>query len=140
MILYLDTSAIIPLLTNDPLSERARALLVAGREELIVSDLGAAEYSSAMARLVRISAITPDEARIYCETFDQWQDHAARCIGVEQADFRAATQFIRRLDLPLRAPDALHIAIARRLGARLATFDRQMAAAATRLGVSVTDA
>ena len=52
-------------------------------------------------------------------------------------DLAAATMFLRRLDLPLRTPDALHIAIAQRLGATLVTFDRQMAASAHALGTAV---
>jgi predicted nucleic acid-binding protein len=52
-------------------------------------------------------------------------------------DLAAATMFLRRLDLPLRTPDALHIAIAQRVGAMLVTFDRQMAASARTLGSAV---
>jgi uncharacterized protein len=48
-----------------------------------------------------------------------------------------ATTFLRRLDLPLKTPDAIHIAIAQRLGATLVTFDRQMAASARALGTPV---
>ena len=139
MPLYLDTSAIVPLLTDEPFSARAQALLAARREEIIVSDFGAAEYSSAMARLVRIGVITPEEARLSFDSYDQWQDHAARHVGMDPADIRAATRFVRSLDFSLRAPDAIHIAIALRLGATLVTFDRQMAAAAGALGVTVAD-
>ena len=40
-----------------------------------------------------------------------------------------------RLDLTLRAPDALHIAIAHHIGATLMTFDDRIAACAGALGV-----
>jgi predicted nucleic acid-binding protein len=53
---------------------------------------------------------------------------------------RGAEGMIRRLDLPLRAPDATHIMIARRLGASLATFDTAMAAAAAAWGVETLGA
>jgi uncharacterized protein len=46
-----------------------------------------------------------------------------------------AARFLRRLDLNLRAPDALNIAVAQRLGIAIATFDQRMAVAARRLGV-----
>jgi predicted nucleic acid-binding protein len=52
-------------------------------------------------------------------------------------DLAAATMFLRRLDPPLRTPDAVHIAIAQRLGTTLVTFDRQMAASARALGTAV---
>jgi predicted nucleic acid-binding protein len=47
---------------------------------------------------------------------------------------------LRRLNLRLRAPDAVHLAMAERLGAKIATFDKQMANAANRLGISVAKA
>lgn len=43
------------------------------------------------------------------------------------------------MDTALRAPDAIHLAITLRLGASLATFDRQLAVAATLLGVTVAE-
>jgi predicted nucleic acid-binding protein len=44
---------------------------------------------------------------------------------------------LRRLDLTLRAPDAINIALAQRLEATLFTFDAKMAGAAKVLGVDV---
>jgi uncharacterized protein len=50
---------------------------------------------------------------------------------------KAADAFLRRLDLPLRTPDALNVAIARRIRAELATFDTGMAKSARALGCQV---
>lgn len=50
---------------------------------------------------------------------------------------RTAQALLRRLDLPLRTPDALNIAMAQRVEAALATFDIQMARAARTLGLHV---
>ncbi len=47
--------------------------------------------------------------------------------------------YVRRFDLALRAPDALHLAIARRLDATLVTLDRRRAAAAGELGIAVDE-
>jgi predicted nucleic acid-binding protein len=52
-------------------------------------------------------------------------------------DIATAITFLRRLDLPLKTPDAIHIAIAQRVGGTLVTFDRQMAASARALGTPV---
>jgi uncharacterized protein len=59
---------------------------------------------------------------------------------LEAGDIAQADLFVRRLDLPLLAPDAIHIAIAQRLRATLVTFDRQMATAARTLGLAVAGA
>jgi predicted nucleic acid-binding protein len=61
----------------------------------------------------------------------------SRRVPVTPADLAQATAWIRRLDLTLRAPDAIHIAAAQRLDASLATFDAGMAGAARRLGLAV---
>ena len=50
-------------------------------------------------------------------------------------DVAYATACMRRFDLPLRTPDAIHLAIARR-SATLVTFEGQMAASAEALGIS----
>jgi len=47
---------------------------------------------------------------------------------------------LRRLDLNLRAPDAIHIAITERANATLVTFDLKMADSARSLGVAVASA
>jgi uncharacterized protein len=50
---------------------------------------------------------------------------------------RLANTYVRRFKLKLRAPDALHAAICRRLELQLATLDRRLAAAARALGINV---
>ena len=47
--------------------------------------------------------------------------------------------YVRRFDLALRAPDALHLAVARRLDATLVTLDRRLTAAARELGIAVDE-
>jgi predicted nucleic acid-binding protein len=43
--------------------------------------------------------------------------------------------YVRRFELMLRAPDALHAAACKRAGHRLVTLDKRLAAAAKDLGV-----
>jgi len=54
------------------------------------------------------------------------------------ADVAEASSVLRRFDLVIRTPDALHLAMARRVGAELVTFDERMADAARMLGLAVT--
>jgi uncharacterized protein len=61
----------------------------------------------------------------------------ARHVTIGGADMVACEALLRRLDLALRTPDALNIAIVQRIGATLATFDRRMAVSAEALGIAL---
>ncbi len=137
---YLDTSVIYSMLAKDALNNRAEAFLRQPDLLLLISDFGAAEFASIVARKVRVGEITPEAAAKIFSAFDKWRDNVPRAIQVQPEDIKAAEMFIRRLDLTLRAPDALHIAMARRAGAVLATFDTKMAASAKNLGLDLAGA
>lgn len=137
MTVYLDTSVLVALLTNDPLTARATAFLRANAPVLVLSDFVAAEFASAMARRVRTRELAPEDARAAFTTLDTWAARTTRRVETTSADVSAAEAFLRRLDLTLLTPDALNIAIAQRVGAALATFDVKMAASARTLGVNV---
>ena len=140
MRLYLDASVLVALLTDDPLSARTDRFLRDSTPVLLLSDFAAAEFASAIARRVRMGLYTADAARTAFATLDAWAARSTERLGTVAADVSAAAAFVRRLDLPLRTPDALNIAIAQRSDAMLATFDVQMAAAARALGTVVAAA
>jgi uncharacterized protein len=137
---YLDTSVLVSLLWNDAHTSRALAYIAAARPSLVVSDLAEAEFAATAARLVRMAAMTHDEALALFGLFDAWTAREGQRVAAMPADMALATAWIRRLDLNLRAPDALHIALADRLDGVLVTFDAGMAAAALALGVTVAEA
>ncbi len=137
MRVYLDASVLVALLTNDALSVRADALLRAALPTLVVSDFASAEFAAALARRVRTADITAEDARSAFATLDAWMIRAAERVETTAADVKTAEVFLRRLDLTLRTPDALNIAIAQRAGTALATFDDKMAASAQALGTAV---
>ncbi len=137
---YLDTSVIVNFLTPEPLSSRADAFVGTHLDELVVSDFAAAEFSSVIARRVRTEELRPTEARTVLTDFDAWLGRAVLRVEIASGDIKQADAYLRRLDLPLRAPDAIHIAIAWRRGVSLVTFDRQLAAAARTLGIAVAEA
>ena len=74
-----------------------------------------------------------------CAALDAWIVNVARRETLTAGDVANAIGLVRRLDLGLRAPDALNIAITQRCGARLLTFDDKMARSARSLGVTVID-
>jgi uncharacterized protein len=134
---YLDTSLVIPFFLADPFAVRAKAYLSSRPTGVVASDFVAAEFADVVARRCRAKSMTEAEGRLAFANFDQWIAQYTANALIEPSDFRDAERFIRRLDLPLRAPDAIHLAIARRLGAELATFDQRMADSARALGIPV---
>jgi predicted nucleic acid-binding protein len=130
---------LVALFANDSLTNRADTYLRAHPAELIVSDFAAAEFVSAFARRVRMGLLTADEARAAFSTFDAWTAREAAPVQIAAADVATAAAFLRPLDLSLRTPDAIHVAIAQRIDAELLMFDNQMAASARALGLDVLD-
>lgn len=136
MSVYFDASALLPLFITDTFSERADAI-IAMAPAIVVADWAAVEVSSVIAKQARMGAITREDAQTAFANFDTWRASVASA-ETTPADMLAASHFVRRADLALRGPDALHIAIAQRLGAKLVTFDASMAAAAAALGLDAT--
>jgi predicted nucleic acid-binding protein len=137
--LYLDACVVVSQIINDAFSLRADAFLRAHMPTMIVSDFAAAEFASVIARYVRMRTLTQPAARIVFMQFDTWLQGTERAETIH-ADVATAERALRRLDMNLRAPDALNIAIAQRIGATLMTFDDKMAACAKALGVPVAAA
>jgi len=135
--LYLDASVLVALFVIDPVSTRAAAFLSAHPSIVIISDFGAAEFSSAVARRVRTGDLTREDGQLAFLNFDAWTARAASREEITAADIGAADRILRRLDVNLRAPDAIHIAVTQRVQAMLVTFDRSMAASARTLGEGV---
>jgi uncharacterized protein len=134
---YLDASVLVALLTSDPFTVRADAFLRAGWPMVIVSDFAATEFASAIARRVRTRELTRRDANNALSTFDAWSAQESQRVHIGSSDIAAADAFLRRLDGNLRAPDAIHIAVAQRLGADLATFDEKMRASARAFGTTI---
>jgi uncharacterized protein len=140
MNLYLDASVVVALLTKDVFTSRAESYIRTNTPVLIVSDFAAAEFASAIARRLRVREITEPIARVVFVEFDAWVIRSTEHADTTTADVIAAAGALRRLDLPLRTADAVNIAVARRIGATLMTFDEKMAASAKALGVGVAAA
>ena len=137
MSLYLDASVLVALFVIDPLSARATAFLSAHPAIVVVSDFGAAEFSSAVARRVRTGDLTREDGQLAFLNFDTWIARSAHREEINAADIGAVDRILRRLDVNLRTPDAVHIAVTQRVQSMLVTFDRSMAASARALGAGV---
>jgi predicted nucleic acid-binding protein len=135
--LYLDASVIVPSLVEEEATATVDRYLSSPREPLMVSALAAVEVASALSRLVRMNFIPADVATMRLSEFDAWRPSVEADAGIPPIDFQLAGIFIRRSDLGLRAPDALHAAACRRADHVLVTLDRRLATAAEALGVRV---
>jgi predicted nucleic acid-binding protein len=136
---YLDASVLLPTLIEEPASAAVDAYMQIVGPELLISDFAAAEVASALSRLVRMGRLIEADALRRLADFDAWRAAMSTTVDTHAADMRLANIYVRRFDLMLRAPDALHIAMARRLDASLTTLDRRLAAAARDLGVGVEE-
>ncbi len=135
MSVYLDASVILPTLIEEEGSAAVDRFMAGSDDTLIISDFAAAEVASALSRLVRTGALDIEDANRRLADFDAWRAAATTDLDLQASDARLAHVFVRRFELMLRAPDALHAAICRREGHLLVTMDKRLAAAATELGV-----
>ncbi len=135
MIFYVDASAIVAIVGNEAASPVVEATLDRDGVIAVVSDLAIAESSAALARTGRIRQWATNETDRFYRDLDIWASDAAEALAIGAADVGQATDFVRQDGIVLRAPDAIHIAAAYRLGATLLTLDKGMARAAAALGV-----
>lgn len=141
MRVYLDTSCLAPLVAPGAFNTDIGKIVTraaAADHTLMTSDRALLETVAVLAIKTRTRDMTPARAQDALRDLEQSQagrDPAT----LEKDDVRYSTELLRGFDKNLRAPDALHLAIVRRLGATLATFDVGMAAAARGLGIEVLD-
>ena len=138
MSLYLDASVLLPMIVQESASESIDMLMEDLGAPPVVSEFAAGEVASALSRLVRMKQLDAADVRARLLDFDAWYASDAIVVDVEASDIRLAAVFVRRLELGLRMPDALHAAICRRLDHTLVTLDLRLAGAASALGLSTS--
>jgi len=133
---YFDASALAAVLLDEPAREPVNAFIAAADAPPVVSDFGVAEVSSAVSRPLSMNRRTLSEAQALLEHLDDGVREAGEPASLDALDVSETTLLVRRFDLKLRAPDALHLAICRRLDARLVTLDSNLARAANAVDVA----
>lgn len=133
--LYLDTSLLTAALTAEERSESARNWINAADEPLITSEWAMTELASALSLKQRRRELDPVTRAVAERSLARLVDEALDVVLVLQPDFRAAAELVRVPERNLRGGDALHIAVAGRLGATLHSLDGDQVAAARQLGV-----
>jgi len=137
--LYCDASALAKLVLPESGSDELNAA-IADRDDLLVSDLAVTEVASALGRRVRDRELTAAIAqRVYRKILAIIGEGAFRRVDLLDSIHREAErQLMTQSTVPLRAADALHLALALGAGAAtVLTYDRGMTRAATALGLGV---
>ncbi len=137
MSVYFDACVLVPIFVREATSDRVNAFLDSQSHPVHVSDLGIAEVASTLSRRVREGRDTLIVARETLAAFDAWILDATIRLPVEPTDIRRAGIIVRRFDLKLLTPDAIHAALCERLGLTLVTLDGRLGDAAARLGIAV---
>ena len=132
---YVDTSVFIAAFTREQHTPRAERWLTSGGD-FAISDWTITEFSSAIAMKLRVGSIDLRTRTAAGNAFAVLIGDSLSVLQVEREHFREAAQFADRHRLGLRAPDALHLAVAADHGATLVTLDRSMAKAGKALGVA----
>ena len=137
--LYCDTSALLKLYLPEQGSDEFNAI-VEGRGDVLVSDLSVTEIISALARRLRRGSLTREAARhLQHAIVGRLDEGVYHRLELTRDVHRRAEHFLLSLsETPLRAADALHLALAvSARAASLASFDARLAAAARAVGLAV---
>ncbi|NJN81421.1 MAG: type II toxin-antitoxin system VapC family toxin [Caldilineaceae bacterium] len=113
-------------------------LLYENTPEPTINSFIEVEVLSVFSRLVRTQELTLDKAREAAALFSAHLEQGLYTqIPLRVAHYRQAREYIARFYLPLKAPDALHLAAAALEQLPLLTADRQLAHNAESLGIAV---
>jgi predicted nucleic acid-binding protein len=136
-VIYLDTSALVSLFVSEAHSLRLLDWIEAEQPAVVVSIFGLVEFDAAITARQRTGRLDHAQAIEILQRCDRWVAGQARAEDVEPADHRVAATHVRRFELGLQAPDALHLATCARLGLPLLTFNQRQATAAAALGLAL---
>jgi len=131
--LYFDTSAVLPLYRDEPLTAQVERL----QSEVVpvISALTEVEVASALARWVRTGELTEDQAQGLEASFaEDLRLGVFERIGLEDRHYWQARRWFLARQTALRTLDALHLACAVEGGLQLVTGDKVLADAAALVG------
>ncbi len=136
--IYLDTSAAVPLFVREPTSEAIDAWLESCTDPIISSDWIAAEFASALSIKVRRGEINTRQAHAAWKGFDAFCNSGLRLLPVSRKALKEAAKMALNAQSGLRSGDSLHLAMALEAGASgLSTADSALANNAKAKGLNV---
>jgi len=136
LIVYLDASVLVSIVTLDANSEKAGRWYDGLVATVIISDLADLEVCAVISREFRARRFSRTSADQAFSDFDALRATSERLSHSTQ-DFALADRLVRDYSTKLSAPDALHLASAKNAAAAMATLDARLAEAARAQGVEV---
>jgi len=139
-LIYVDTSVLVALMTNESTAPIIREWYVRNRTSVLATaDWTVTEFSSAVALKVRTHQLTTEQAKSVLDAFSDFADGGIRLLPISRQAFRQGAGMIQEMP-GLRAGDALHLCVAADAGVEeFATLDRLLAAKAGALKLKLTD-
>lgn len=136
--IYLDTSVLGALFFRQPSAPEILASLESAREtRFLVSAWTLTEMASVAAIKERTGQIGAPDRAAGLAAFQRFVTDSLTLVEVDPGDFRTAVTLLDLSTTALRAADALHLAVARRSRAKLATLDRRQGEAAGQFGIDL---
>ena len=137
---YCDTSFLVPLILPEATSDLIAGFFsdLSGRS-LAVSHWTRAEFSSLLARKVRMGGLSAEAAREADDRFETMIEDSFEILSPNGDDFNLAKEYLGHFETGLRAGDALHLAIAGNHRAEVTyTLDKTLFKAGQIIGVPVS--
>jgi uncharacterized protein len=135
---YVDTSALVPMFIREPGSEAVVRWLESSGERPAISEWTLVEFASAAALKVRTDQVTASLARQAVARMHEFARTHCTVATPGRDEFRRAADLAGRGSLKLRAGDALHLAIAEGIAASaILCLDEAMIGSARSLGIEV---
>lgn len=134
---YLDTSVVVAYYVPEPLSGLAQQMYET-EAVLALSKLVELEVFAALSLRLRIGDLELEDVERVANLFvSHLEGDYYNQLELQPEHYRLARSYIARFDLPLKAPDALHLAVCAAEGFKLVTADRQLSHNARALDVDV---
>jgi len=136
--IYIDTSALVPIFIRELKSEAVIGWLESSGERLSISEWSLVEFASAAAMKVRTGQVAPNLAKRSTVRVREFAQKHCTVAVPGRGEFRRAVELAGDGSLKLRAGDALHLAIAESLNAQgILCLDDAMIESAKSLGMNV---
>jgi predicted nucleic acid-binding protein len=133
---YLDTSAVVAVVVDEARSAEVRAWMARSLEPMILSELAVLEFAAVVSRAVRTNRFDRSQAETALASFAMLRAGCETLVH-DRSDFASAEQLVLDFSTKLAAPDALHLASAINVGARLLTLDERLAEMARSRGLGL---